>query len=146
MSDMTKELYTGGISQVKAYRILQAAVANVVKSYELGSVSEWFVLSHVYYNDNVMAKDLAALLQVEAPLITRLVGNLERKGLVTITVHPDDKRVKFIKATDEAASLVATIQSRIQAAVDALLAGLTQQDLDSYQRVLTAIIKNGEKI
>lgn len=143
---MNRSLYLNGITQVKAYRVLQSTVAEVVKDNGMGSVSEWFVLSHVYENKKVMSKDLAALLDVEAPLITRLVDNLARAGLVDVGKNPSDKRVKYICPTAKAAALVPQIQSRLQAALDSLLRGVSKSDMVSYGKVLDAIIINGEKI
>jgi DNA-binding MarR family transcriptional regulator len=143
---MTQELYIDGLRQVKAYRILQARVASIVKAHELGSVSEWFVLAHVYSARHVMAKDVAALLEVEAPLITRLVNNLIRAGLVTITPDLTDKRVKFIHPTSVAEVLVPKIQAALKKDLAELLKGTTKSDMQAYQKVLRTIQTNGEKL
>ncbi len=133
-----------GITQVKAYRILQAQVAAVVRDYGLGSVSEWFVLSDVYHNKQVIAKDVAVLLDVEAPLITRLVNNLLYNDLVQISLHQTDKRIKYISPTRRAAELVPTVEAALEAVLGKTLTGIRQTELVSYQKVLETIIKNGE--
>jgi DNA-binding MarR family transcriptional regulator len=141
---MIRRLYMNGITQVKAYRILQAQVAAVVRDHGLGSVSEWFVLSDVYHNKQVMAKDIAALLDVEAPLITRLVNNLSQNNLVEISPHLTDKRIKYISPTRQADELVPRIETSLEALLSKTLHGVRQTEMANYQKVLETIIKNGE--
>lgn len=142
---MTPELYIGGIAQVRAYRLLQAKVAGVVRSHGLGSVGEWFILNHVYHEKKVVAKDLAALLDVEAPLITRLVSNLAEMNLVQVNPDAKDKRVKFITPTNLTQKLVETIHPEIEKLLDTLLKGISKKQLESYGEVLNAIIANAEE-
>ena len=140
---MAKDLYIGGAAQIKAYRILQTNVAEAVKSFGLGSVSEWLMLCHIYYNQNVMARELAELLEVEAPLATRLVANLQQAGLVASRPHPTDKRVKFLNATPEAKKLIDKVEAMLEYRLTKLLKGVDEAELKTYQKVLSAIISNG---
>jgi DNA-binding MarR family transcriptional regulator len=135
---MTRELYISGV--------LQSRVAEIVRQKGLGSVSEWFVLSHVYHSKPVMAKDIAALLEVEAPLITRLVNKLVKNGLVTTVSDLTDKRVKFIYPTKKSEKLVAEIQKALDGSLKEILKGTTKSDQQAYQKVLTQILINSEKV
>lgn len=143
---MPGNLYENGITQVKAYRLLQEQVADVVREHGLGSVSEWFVLSHVHTNGVVMAKDLAALLDVEAPLITRLVNNLVDSGLVSVQPHSSDRRAKIINPTQKSDALVNQVELALRKRLDKLLEGVSAADLATYQKVLTTIVANGESL
>lgn len=143
---MAQELYISGISQVKAYRILQAQVAGVIKAHGFGSVTEWFVLSYVARTENAMAKDAAALLQVEAPLITRLVDSLQQRDLVKTVQHPHDKRARYIWPTKKALRLIPKVQTDLETALRELLDGVDPGDMQAYQRVLETIIKNGGSV
>jgi DNA-binding MarR family transcriptional regulator len=142
---MASDLYRRGIVQVKAYRLLQDRVATVVRSFEFGSVSEWFVLNHICNEPEVLAKDVAALLDVEAPLITRLVNNLVSRGLVRITPGAKDKRVKLLSPTEKAGALVPWVEAAIEKSLAGLLEGLSVADLQAYAAVLDAIIVNAER-
>ncbi len=70
---MSGLLYSVGLLEIRSYRAIQSIVADIVKSHGLGSVSEWFVLSHVFHSKQTRATDLASLLSIDPPLVTTLV-------------------------------------------------------------------------
>jgi len=56
-------------------------------------------LSVIVFGGPVSLTGLAAAEQVRPPTMTRLVGELERLGLVERLAHPDDRRAQRIRAT-----------------------------------------------
>jgi DNA-binding MarR family transcriptional regulator len=74
----------------------------------------------------------------DAPYISVVVDDLERRGLVERSVHPGDRRVKVVSLTaagKESAAIATEIQSRPPAVLNALSAN----DLAILDRILTAL-------
>jgi DNA-binding MarR family transcriptional regulator len=56
-------------------------------------------LSTVMAHDGIRASDLARIEKVAAPSITRVVAELEVRGLIERSADPDDGRASLIRAT-----------------------------------------------
>lgn len=67
--------------------------------------------------------ELARIEQVRPPTMTRLIGNLEREGLVRRTDDPSDRRIRWIHPTALARRLLRQGRRR---RVGVLQAGLDQ--------------------
>jgi DNA-binding MarR family transcriptional regulator len=84
---------------------------------------------------------LAQELATDAPYTTIVVDDLERRGLVTRTVNPDDKRTKVVTATPEGLAAAATAQQILDRPPAALLA-LPPKDLAALDRIVGALLKD----
>lgn len=83
-------------------------------------------------------RELVAKLSSDAPYISVVVDDLERRGLVERSIHPDDRRVKVVSLTDtgkESAAIATQIQYRPPSAFNRLSAN----DLAILDRILTAL-------
>ena len=80
-------------------------------------------------------RDLAALLTVDAPNLTAMVDDLERRGLVERHAHPTDRRIKVVAITPAGRDLA----NRAQAILDRPpegLAKLPPQDIETLAGIL----------
>jgi DNA-binding MarR family transcriptional regulator len=84
---------------------------------------------------------LAQELATDAPYTTIVVDDLERRGLVTRTVNPDDKRTKVVTATPEGLAAATTAQQILDRPPAALLA-LPAKDLAALDRIVGALLKD----
>lgn len=73
---------------------------------------------------------LAALEQVRAPTMSRLIQNLEREALIRRVPDPDDRRVQWIHATPEARRLLLEGRAR---RVDRLEGDLRRLSVGDYR-------------
>lgn len=84
-------------------------------------------LSVVVFRGPLSMSDLARAEQVRKPTITRLVGELERAGLVTRNRSEKDRRVQTVEATRKGRAVLAAGRrervTRLAAAVDRLSDG-----------------------
>ncbi|MCI1832810.1 MAG: winged helix DNA-binding protein [Bifidobacterium sp.] len=62
---------------------------------------ESFVLRHLVREKSMTPSQLAAALQSSSGRISAVLGSLERKGLVTRRMDPDDRRTIRVSITDE---------------------------------------------
>ncbi|WP_326938089.1 MarR family winged helix-turn-helix transcriptional regulator [Amycolatopsis cynarae] len=83
-------------------------------------------------------RELAAELLTDRPYATVLVDDLERRGLVERTVHPDDRRCKLVTVT-EAGREVAATANRILSTPPESLRSLPAEDLAALDRILSGL-------
>ncbi|HEX3782524.1 MAG TPA: MarR family transcriptional regulator [Pseudonocardiaceae bacterium] len=84
-------------------------------------------------------RDLAVRLGTDAPYTTLIVDDLEKRGLVIRTPHPDDRRSKLVTAT-EAGLAAAALANGILGEPPAALLGLDTEDLVVFDRIVTTLL------
>jgi DNA-binding MarR family transcriptional regulator len=82
-------------------------------------------------------RELAEELLTDRPYATVLVDDLEQRGLVARTVHPDDRRRKIVSATDAGLAAAATASKILSVPPSSLLA-LRPADLATLDTILAA--------
>jgi DNA-binding MarR family transcriptional regulator len=83
--------------------------------------------------------DLGRLEAVAAPTITRIVGDLERRGLIERTPDPSDGRSFLISATPEGIDVVLRARSERAEHIAALLSSISPEELVAIDGALTAL-------
>ncbi|WP_116111889.1 MarR family winged helix-turn-helix transcriptional regulator [Amycolatopsis ruanii] len=86
--------------------------------------------------------DLAERLNTDRPYVTLVVDDLEQRGLVSRTVHPQDRRRKLVAVTPAGAEAAATAE-RILAEPPASLAALDADGLAQLDRLLAKLTTAG---
>ncbi len=78
------------------------------------SQSKWTALLYLSrIPGGMMQSDLARMLGIEAPTVTRLVKQLEQAGWVTRESPPEDARCKMVRLTPKAKRVVVHIDAAI---------------------------------
>jgi DNA-binding MarR family transcriptional regulator len=134
--------YNLGLMQGRAYRTLSSHLTKALFPYDL-SIPEWKLLGQLFDHGNMKLAQLAALLSVEAPLVTALVDKLEKKQLVERTNDAKDRRAKVIVTTKKGSKLVEEIEPNVRATMRSLFKGITPEEIKTYLKVLNAIDTNG---
>lgn len=93
-------------------------------------------LSTIVRRGPLRPSELAAIEVVAAPTITRVISDLEGRGLVAREPDPDDGRSFFVSATDAGVALLLEARSDRARAVSAVLAELTP----AQRRAITAAL------
>lgn len=133
--------YTVGLLQGKAYRALNNHLTVVLFPYNL-SIPQWKILGLLSDNDNLKLIEIAKLLDVEAPQVTKLLDQLEIKKLVKKTDDPTDRRAKVVKSTAKGKELIVEIEPKVKGTLKTLTTGMNRLELLTYVRVLEAIVAN----
>lgn len=84
-------------------------------------------------------RTLAQDLLIDAPYTTVVVDDLERRGLVTRTVNPDDKRTKVVTVTPAGRAAAEQAQQILDRPAKALLA-LPAGDLAELDRIIATLL------
>jgi DNA-binding MarR family transcriptional regulator len=89
-------------------RISLARIAKLVDRQVSGeglSRTQMSVLGTVVRVGPVGASELADIEGLNPTMVSRIIGKLEDAGLVTRTIHPDDRRAVLVQVTKEGAQL-----------------------------------------
>jgi len=133
--------YSTGLLQGKAYRSLNSALAKVVYIDDL-SIPEWKLLGQLVDHGLMRLADLAERLDVEPPLVTKLIDQLEKKEMLRRTSHSEDKRAKVISITKKGKDTVLDLEPKVKVAMGKLLYGTTPEELRVYLSILQRIVNN----
>ncbi len=85
-------------------------------------------------------RELAARLAADPPYATLIVDDLEKRGLVQRTPHPDDRRAKLVQLT-EAGRAAAARADEILDDPPAALHDVPAEDLEALLRVLERLTR-----
>jgi DNA-binding MarR family transcriptional regulator len=96
-------------------------------------------LSTIVRNGPLRPSEVAGIEHVAAPTVTRLVGELESRGLVERTPDPDDGRSFFVSGTDAGIELLLEARSDRARAVTRILDGLTPEQVEALRSALPAL-------
>jgi DNA-binding MarR family transcriptional regulator len=133
--------YSTGLLQGKAYRALSHHLTQALFPYKL-SIPEWKLLGQLYEKGEMRLAELADLLDVRPPLVTKLVDSLEARGMLLRIRDPEDSRARLISATREGKLVIPKAEHAVKQAMVALLQGVTRDNLLNYLRVLAQIVDN----
>jgi len=98
-------------------------------------------LAQVAKRDSVRLSELAQLERVSAPAITRVVAELEIRGLVTRTVDADDRRAFRIQITAAGRDAILVARAARAQVVADLLVGLEPEQVAAIEAALPALEK-----
>lgn len=143
---MKSPLYIAGILQTRSYRILQARVVDCLQDYGLNH-AQWVMLEVIAKaGDGITLKATADTLGVKAPLITAMANEMISQGYMERSGGLEDRRAKLMTITIQGQTVLDEIDVSLTSILGQLLHGLSIDELTTYQKVLTTIITNSEKL
>ncbi len=137
--------YRIGLLQAKTYRVLKQHTAKALEPLGISTI-EWAFLGLLTETPSGIRAAVAAQeLGVEAPFISALLKNLEKKQLIESGADKTDSRAKLLHLTKKGEAFVQSTEQHLRSAMRPLVAGISLSDLLAYITVLEAISKNREK-
>ncbi len=104
--------------------------------------SQWWVMTHLYFNEGISQTELSAILDIERATLGRLLDRLEAKGWVERRPHPSDRRVKRVYLTGEVELLMQTMRVKAAEVRIEALAGIPTHEQDALIELLIQIKAN----
>jgi DNA-binding MarR family transcriptional regulator len=134
--------YLTGTVQTRAYSLLRENVYAVLSKYGI-TPTYWSMLGVIVEaRDGVRQSEVAKSISVKPPLVTVMVRDLSKLGLVKTVQNQFDARAKLLSVTPEGKKFIKNVETDLLKQLDGLLTGLTENDLITYHKVLTTIIAN----
>lgn len=105
-------------------------------------LGQFQVLSHLWKEDGLTPRDIAARLDVEMPTVTRTVQRMVRDGLVRREAHQSDARSVRIYLTKRGSELEPVLEEILERETEHALRGFSAEDRHALVRMLDRIIEN----
>ncbi|MFC1403300.1 MULTISPECIES: MarR family winged helix-turn-helix transcriptional regulator [Streptacidiphilus] len=144
MTTAAEDGQQGVDAATRAYRVMRELVLEederMVQLAEVTGMS--FIRSKVLRRlaaGPMRMSELTARLRTDKPYTTLVVDDLERRGLVVRSVHPDDRRCKIVTNTPAGQEMAELAESILARPPQRLLA-LDQEELALLERVLGKVV------
>jgi MarR family transcriptional regulator, organic hydroperoxide resistance regulator len=105
-------------------------------------LGQYQVLNHLWKEDGLTPREIAARLDVEMPTVTRTVQRMVRDGLVRREAHQSDARSVRICLTKRGTELEAELEAILDRETERALQGFSTDDRRSLVRMLEQISEN----
>ncbi len=143
---MNLPTYISGTVQARSYRLLREHVYAVLTQYDL-TPTYWSMLGIIMEaRDGVRQVEIANTLRVKAPLITAMAKQLQDKDIIQSVQNQFDARAKLLAITPNGRKFMKIVETELNKELEKLLVGLSENDLITYNKVLTTIIANASKL
>jgi len=103
---------------------------------------QWSVLIFLYHFDGQSQNEIASKTQRDKVSITKIIDNLEKRGLVFRAPDETDRRVKRIYLTSDGKNLVPKLKNIAEETLRSAFCGIKKKDLDTFKQVLSSMVKN----
>jgi len=107
-----------------------------------GSLPTWLVLVSLKDKAHGAQRDLARAIGIEGATLSHHLNRMEAAGLVTRRRDPTNRRVHQVELTDTGDALFHRLVATVVAFDRQLRAGLGEEDLQQFSRVLDRLAAN----
>ncbi len=95
--------------------------------------------------DSLRVTDLAEILGVDTPTVTRKVQQLEREGMVVRQTDPDDRRASRIRLTPAGSRTIERVRRARRVWLEQILQGWDDDDLSALADLLSCFAQDLER-
>ncbi len=112
-----------------------------LKEYDI-TTEQWAVLNFLWEGDGVTPKELADLTFKDKPNTNRILDNLQKKGLITRSPHPTDRRAFRIFLTDAGKDLRVRLVPKAVSLLEKATRSIDEDKIKEMKIVLNQIYNN----
>ena len=104
--------------------------------------TQWIAMYYIYTSDKITQKGLADKMQIKEPTVARMLQKMELDGLLSRDSNAKDKRIKSLKLTDKGSKEFFRLLPIVENFKDNTISDISDQDLDTFKKVLNKMIEN----
>lgn len=106
------------------------------------SPDQWKVLQWLAHHDGVSQQELCEAMFKDRVAMTRIIGSVEKRGLITRVPNRFDRRKNIIRLTEQGKSFQEASAVVAQQTLRGALQGLSLVDIRTAQKVLRQVFDN----
>lgn len=106
------------------------------------TVEQWGVMYRIFKNDGLSQNQIAEKVFKQGPNITRIIDDLEKKGLVLRSQDANDRRKYLLFLTETGTDCVMNLMKVIEKAKAGFSEGISQEDMMKTVNILNQIYHN----
>ncbi|MDE6387859.1 MAG: MarR family transcriptional regulator [Lachnospiraceae bacterium] len=91
---------------------------------------------------DIFPKDIEEFLEIKGSSVTSLISNLERNGYLRRESLDSDRRYKKLVLTEQTLAIKDDITSRVNEYMHSMFAGIAEDDLEVFERVIMQMTEN----
>ena len=140
------------VQKIRIFNRYYARVLGVFDKKYLGvdfSVTEVRIIGEIGRNDSLTAKELAEYLSIDKGYMSRMMQNLEKKGLIERVKSEKDAREKHLRLTEEGKKLNLLLEEKADQRILRQIEGIGGEDfeklLDAMKTIETIMGKPMQK-
>jgi DNA-binding MarR family transcriptional regulator len=127
--------YRAGMLQSQAYRALSNFLTEALKPHGI-TMTGWATLGTLRDQPELRLTEIAEILNVKPPVVTTMVRDLEKRGLVERQAQSGDNRVTKLTLTDPGQDLVDRVELELRKSLREYLVDVPINELVIYLRVI----------
>ena len=106
------------------------------------------VLRYIQSHENCKLKDIAKECDVECATVSKMLDNLEEKGMIIRNINPQNKRAYQVNLTDKGRSALQKWEEHCMEVEQISLQGFNPEEKEQFQNYLSRMYTNltGKKI
>jgi DNA-binding MarR family transcriptional regulator len=109
-------------------------------------IPEWRVIAQLGEFGRMTSRDIGDITQMHKTKVSRAVGELEKRGLVSRSENREDRRESFVALTGPGARIYADIVPLALAFEARWTEGLAAEELRVFERVLSMLTERGRHL
>lgn len=109
------------------------------------TTEQWSVLARLCEEDGISQKELAARVSKDQTNVTRILDQLQRKGLVVRKANPDDRRSFLPSVTPEGQAMYERIAPLEEKTIALAMEGLQPDEVAKLKELLQRIADNATR-
>lgn len=122
-------------------KVLRRSADSVLTEYD-SSLTDWIVLNVVTRCPDFNQRQLAGVMQIEGPTLTRHLDRMEARGLIERERDPADRRSQLVSILPPGVALLEQLRGVMEAQDARLVAGIPTRSLATFRKVLDQITRN----
>ncbi|NQX47675.1 MarR family transcriptional regulator [Paenibacillus tritici] len=130
-----------GVNVQRAALKLNNYYQKVVNPFDI-TVDQWEILIVLWEKEGITQKELAERLYKDQTNVARMLFKLEKKEFIYRVVHEADRRSLRVYLTPKGREIKEEILAPSMDAYNKTIQGLSQEEVDTFRRVLTVIYNN----
>ncbi|QUL52301.1 MarR family transcriptional regulator [Paenibacillus tritici] len=130
-----------GVNVQRAALKLNNYYQKVVNPFDI-TVDQWEILIVLWEKEGITQKELAERLHKDQTNVARMLFKLEKKEFIYRVVHETDRRSLRVYLTPKGREIKEDILAPSMDAYNKTIQGLSQEEVDTFRRVLTVIYNN----
>lgn len=108
------------------------------------SVHNWRILATLSDGDVLSVGDLARIVLMQQPTLTKLVARMAKGGLLSLSNDPADRRRTLVRIADTGRQKVKPLLARAKAHERACLASYSAAEVAKVKRILKDLLRRSE--
>ena len=122
------------VQRIRVFNRYYARILGVFDKRYLGvdfSVTEVRIIGEIGRNPQLTAKDIAAYLSIDKGYLSRMIQNLEKKGLIQRVKSEKDAREKHLRLTAEGERLNVLLEEKADQRISRQINGISEKDFEA---------------